>query len=91
VFNVRPNSQNQFKGYASDQILNVISVFKAPISVGKHAEMIASFIVIERGKQSLLGRQTAVKLDVLRLGLQVNHIEEVSAFRSGRGTVSNWQ
>jgi len=85
VFNVRPNSQNQFKGYASDQILNVICVFEAPISVGKHAEMIASFFVIERGKQSLLGRETAIKLDVLRLGLQVIHIEEVSAFPKWKG------
>ncbi|XP_043065997.1 uncharacterized protein [Drosophila bipectinata] len=85
VFNVRPNSQYQFKGYASDQILNVICVFEAPISVGKQAEMIASFLVIEKGQQSLLGRETAIKLEVLRLGLQINHIEEVSVFPKWKG------
>ncbi|XP_043662368.1 uncharacterized protein LOC122626245 [Drosophila teissieri] len=80
VFNVRPNSQNQFKGYASDQILNVICVFEAPISVSGNAEKIATFFVIEKGKQSLLGRETAIGLKVLRLGLEVRHIQEISAF-----------
>ncbi|XP_041632601.1 uncharacterized protein [Drosophila kikkawai] len=47
--------------------------------------MIASFFVIEKGKQSLLGRETAIKLNVLRLELQVNHIQEVSVFPKWKG------
>lgn len=33
TFNVRPNSTNQFRGYASHELLQVICVFEAPISV----------------------------------------------------------
>jgi len=38
--------------------------------------VIATFYVIKNGGQSLLGRDTAIKLNVLRLGLNVNRIEE---------------
>ncbi|XP_062121662.1 uncharacterized protein K02A2.6-like [Drosophila sulfurigaster albostrigata] len=48
-------------------------------------KMIASFFVIEKGKQSLLVRETAIKLDVLRLGLQVNHIEELPVYPKWKG------
>ncbi|XP_043659792.1 uncharacterized protein K02A2.6-like [Drosophila teissieri] len=80
VFNVRANAHNQFKGYASDEILNVICVFEAPIAIKDNPEQIASFFVIEKGRQSLLGRETATKLNVLRMGLPVNHIEIIAPF-----------
>lgn len=42
--------------------------------------MIATFYVIANGNQSLLGRETSVRLNVLRLGLDVNRIESAKAF-----------
>lgn len=51
IFNVRPNSHTQFRSYASDQLLKVICVFEAPISVEANPEVIASYFVIENGKQ----------------------------------------
>ncbi|XP_030246419.1 uncharacterized protein LOC115565409 [Drosophila navojoa] len=86
VFNVRGNSQSQFRGYASDQILNVICIFEAPISIKHSPELIASFFVIEKGRQSLLGRETATKLNVLRVGLPVNNIEMVPPFPKWKGS-----
>ncbi|XP_054732030.1 uncharacterized protein K02A2.6-like [Anastrepha obliqua] len=80
LFNVRSNTHNQFRSYASDQLLKVMCVFEAPISVDNNPEMIASFFVIENGEQSLLGRETAIKLNVLRLGSNLNHIEPLKPF-----------
>ncbi|XP_044574131.1 uncharacterized protein K02A2.6-like [Drosophila ananassae] len=85
VFNVRTETQNQFKGYASDTILNVTCVFEAPIGIRPGSELIASFFVIGKGRQSLLGRETATKLNVLRVGLPVNHIEGVTSFPKWKG------
>lgn len=41
VFNVHANAHNQFRGYASDEILNVICVFEAPIAIKENPEQIA--------------------------------------------------
>ncbi|XP_043063170.1 uncharacterized protein LOC122319635, partial [Drosophila yakuba] len=56
------------------------TVFNATISVEPGTEEIASFYVIENGEQSLLGRDTAIKLKVLRLGRNINRIEEMEPF-----------
>lgn len=80
IWNIRSNSSNQFKAYASDQILKVTCVFDAPIAINSDSETVATFYVIENASQSLLGRETSTKLKVLRLGLNVNRIEEVKPF-----------
>lgn len=80
LWNIRTESSNQFKAYAADQLLKVLYVFDAPISVRKNSEMIAPFFVIKNGNQSLLGRDTAIKLGVLKLGLEVNKIEAINPF-----------
>ncbi|KAI8122782.1 hypothetical protein CVS40_6534 [Lucilia cuprina] len=80
VWNIRSNFSNQFKAYASDQILRVLCVFHAPISVNNNSEKVATSYVIENGTQSLLGRETSIVLKVLRLGLNVNRIENVKPF-----------
>ncbi|XP_043862245.1 uncharacterized protein K02A2.6-like [Drosophila santomea] len=77
--------KTEFRGYASEQLLEVIRVFEAPISAGRDNEVIATFYVIKNGRQSLLGRDTAIKLNVLRLGLNVNHIEEPTPFPKWKG------
>lgn len=85
VFNARSHSQKQFRGYASEQLLEVISVFEAPISAVPDFEVIATFFVIKNGRQSLLGRDTAIRLNVLRLGLNVNCVEETTPFPKWKG------
>lgn len=80
IWNPRSNSSNQFKAYASNQILKIVCVFDAPISVDNGHETVSTFYVIGNGNQSLLGRETATKLKVLRLGLKVNCIEGVKSF-----------
>lgn len=87
LWNIRSNSSNQFKAYASDKVLKVICVFDAPIAVYNDSEIVATFYVIENGSQSLLGRETAVRLKVLRLGLDVNRIEDVMPFPKMKGVL----
>nr|DAA65000.1 TPA_exp: gag-pol protein [Drosophila ananassae] len=84
-FNERFKSEEQFRGYASDKLLQVICIFEAPISVEPGAEIFATFYVIENGRQSLLGRDTAVELKVLRLGRNINQIKEIVPFPKWKG------
>lgn len=85
LFNVRPNSNNKFRGYASHELLHVICVFEAPISIGLNPEVMASFFVIKNGTQSLLRKDTALELNVLRLGLKVKKIDSVTPFPKWKG------
>ncbi|XP_046865646.1 uncharacterized protein LOC124459908 [Drosophila willistoni] len=80
VFNVRNNSSTQFGAYASDDVLRVTNAFEAPIRIQERPEMIATFYVIENGRQSLLGRDTAVQLNVLKIGLGVNKVDSYAHF-----------
>lgn len=83
LLNIRTHSVNQFKAYAANQLLKILSVFEAPVSVADGPEVIATFYVIENGSQSLLGRDTAVQLKVLKLGLStdpVDHSKKMTAF-----------
>lgn len=47
--------------------------------------MIAIFFVIKNGLQSLLGRENAIKLNVLRLGLDINQVETTTPFAKWKG------
>lgn len=79
VWNERKDSSTQFRTYASNQSLNVLRVFDAPIGIN-NTERIATFYVIENGCQSLLGRDTATQLGVLKLGVNVNRVDVVEPF-----------
>jgi len=80
IFNMRTKSSNQFRSYASDQPLKILRVFEAPISVKRDPEVIATFYVIENSRQSLLGCDTAIQLNVLKLGLNINRVEQIGSF-----------
>ncbi|XP_049316516.1 uncharacterized protein LOC125779294 [Bactrocera dorsalis] len=80
IFNEREDHTTQFKAYASNKVLDVLQVFEAPISVENKLEKIATFYVIKNGCQSLLGRNTAMQLGVLKVGLGVNSIEIAQPF-----------
>lgn len=57
----------KFKAYAAENYLEVQSVFDAPIAVGNNhnTEFIRTFYVINNINISLVGRNTAIKLNVL--------------------------
>lgn len=74
IANVR-HSNKLFKSYASTANLQIKLVFDAKIAVSNGNCTMATFYVIKDGTQSLLGKRTAIELDVLRLGV-VNAIEE---------------
>ncbi|XP_055842044.1 uncharacterized protein K02A2.6-like [Episyrphus balteatus] len=78
--NVRTETENQFRTYAGNTNLQVKFVFEAPIHVSNQKELIASFYVIANGRQSLLGRETALRLQVLKLGLTINQLEDSQPF-----------
>ncbi|XP_055914201.1 uncharacterized protein LOC129947595 [Eupeodes corollae] len=85
LINVRTESENRFRAYAAKEMLEVRTVFEAPISVDCRNESMASFYVIKNGKQSLLGRDTALKLKVLKLGVDINHLEDNRVFPKIKG------
>ncbi|KAL7726148.1 hypothetical protein ACLKA6_002618 [Drosophila palustris] len=63
----------------------VSKISAPPISVVPAIEVIATFYVIKNGRQSLLGRETAIELKVLRLGLNINRVEETPPFPKWKG------
>ena len=62
--------------YGSTEPLEVAGAFKATVSVGNDSVENEEFVVIEGAGQSLLGRDTALKLNVLKLGPSVNVIND---------------
>lgn len=67
------NPRRILKGYANDENLKVIGKFKALVEIGEK-KLYGVFYVIKEGQRSLLGRDTALELGVLKLGLEVNEI-----------------
>ena len=83
--------------YGSKEPLEITGSFKAEVSIGMSTEK-AEFIVVEGQGQNLLGKETAVKLNVLRLGPDlVNNIsgkdfrEQYKEVFTGLGKLKNFQ
>lgn len=78
------------KAYAQSSQLEIICAFKAPLSVtGQDDEAVEEFYVIAGGSTNLLGRDTATKIGILRLGFPsraegINQIK-VSEFPKFKG------
>lgn len=83
----------KFKAYAQQDCLEVDLMFDAEIIIcdgARQLQTIARFYVVKRGPQPLLGKETAKRLGVLRVGLPsqhepVQHISAVQRFPSIRG------
>ncbi|CAB3220156.1 unnamed protein product [Arctia plantaginis] len=75
VSNQEKLSDKTFLAYGAKEPLKVLGSFEAPIKVGSNL-LISKFYVIENGSRNLLGKQTAISLKVLKLGLGVNFIEQ---------------
>lgn len=87
------NPDKKFKAYAQQDCLEVDLMFDAEIVIcdgARQLKTIARFYVVKRGPQPLLGKETAKRLGVLRVGLPSQHeiIQQISAvqrFPSIRG------
>ena len=79
----------QLYSYGSSQPLKVAGCFVAKVSF-KDASFDAEFTVIEEKGQALLGRDTAIKLNVLKIndGVEINSVE--SSAMSGQNIISEY-
>lgn len=78
-FDLNQSPETNVRSYASRSSLEVVCAFKAwvrAVAKGK-PETFAQFIVVRNGQKSLLGRQTALEMKLLAVGLDVNMIAEI--------------
>ncbi|KAK6192673.1 hypothetical protein SNE40_004107 [Patella caerulea] len=74
----KKESKNIFP-YGSNETLPIAGTFRAQISQGEFEIQDVEFIVIEGEGQALLGKKTALELDVLRLGPRINAVQTDTA------------
>lgn len=84
-FNTRQKCSTKLSAYAANTRLEVKLVFEAQISVGTNNEVLTTFYVVGGGDQLLLGKVTAKKLGVLKVGLEVNRIQTNEPFPKWKG------
>lgn len=75
VKNQIANPDKTFVAYGNDKPLTVIGAFDADIRVGDRMQT-GTFYVVKGGSRDLLGKDTAISLKVLKLGLEVNVVSE---------------
>lgn len=70
ISNMSKNSDKTFNGYGGNR-LEVLSMFTASIQV-RDTKLMAKFYVIKGEGKILIGKKTAINLNILRLGTDVN-------------------
>lgn len=77
IWNDKPGTDGkEIYGYGSKRSLPILGNFITNIEIqGKTT--IAKFYVVDMDTRALLSRETAIKLDVLKIGLQVNTITKI--------------
>ncbi|XP_030750159.1 uncharacterized protein K02A2.6-like [Sitophilus oryzae] len=80
VWNQIKNPEKCFVAYASNTPLTVLGAFDAEISIGDQTKR-STFYVIKNGSKNLLGKETAMALGVLKIGLEINSIEVFPKFK----------
>ncbi|KAL9988936.1 hypothetical protein ACROYT_G003432 [Oculina patagonica] len=92
----RMTANQKLYPYGTSEPLNTLGRFEASVNLaGK--EVSAEFIVIGSEGRSIIGRKTAMELDVLRLGPQVNAVstpdivDEYKACFEGVGKLTDYQ
>ncbi|KAL7301787.1 hypothetical protein TKK_0005775 [Trichogramma kaykai] len=73
------------KPYASTKPLSVLKKFSSTINVPQRKEVITNFHVVSDGDISIVGKKTAKNLQILKLGLDVNRIQDMSIFPTIKG------
>ncbi|XP_049874146.1 uncharacterized protein K02A2.6-like isoform X1 [Pectinophora gossypiella] len=77
VSNQQRGSDQVFMAYGSKEPLKVLGSFEALIAIGPEKQP-AKFYVIKNGTRSLLGKETAKKLNVLKIGVSINSLHSQS-------------
>nr|CAI5866792.1 unnamed protein product [Callosobruchus analis] len=80
LWNVDTNTTVSLKPYAVGQILQVQHQFQTTVMTPDKKEVITTFLVVEQGDVSLLGKETAQRLGILKIGLGVNTIRGIEPF-----------
>ena len=75
VTNQISNPDKTFMGYGSNTPLTVLGSFESKISLGPEIKT-DIFYVIKDGNRDLLGKNTALALKVLKLGLNINSVSD---------------
>lgn len=77
LYDVETNPKLTIKAYATDRALQTTHSFTAWVRAegDNKPRIFAKFVVIKGGGKSLMGRETAKRLKVLKVGLEVNAIE----------------
>lgn len=76
VENQTNNPDKTFKAYGSENPLTILGAFDATIMVNSEFPTVkATFYVVKNGTRNLLGKDTAIKLGVLKLGIGVNAVD----------------
>lgn len=75
VTNQTKTPEKTFMAYGSKEPLTVLGAFDANIAIGTE-NTTATFYVVKHGSKNLLGKDTAISLNVLRIGLGINTVEE---------------
>lgn len=76
VWNIDLHTKHCLKSYGTDKPLKVEQRFDSTVRVPGRPEIISSFYVVNRGDISILGKEAAKRLGILKLGLNINHISQ---------------
>lgn len=77
IFKKKYKCDRKFYAYANRDPLNVLALFEARISVNPtKPESYAEFFVIDGARKSLLSKRTSEELKLLKIGLDVLHLNE---------------
>ncbi|KAJ8913330.1 hypothetical protein NQ315_013301 [Exocentrus adspersus] len=74
VVNQIKHSSKKFVSYGSSEPLVTLGSFESEIKVGARKQT-ATFYVIQNGSKCLLGKDTAISMGVLKIGLHINAIK----------------
>lgn len=72
--NQQKGSDQVFMAYGSKDPLEVLGSFESTIAIGPEKQS-AKFYVIKNGTRNLLGKETAMRLNVLKLGVSINSLD----------------
>ncbi|XP_030750619.1 uncharacterized protein K02A2.6-like [Sitophilus oryzae] len=87
VWNVESDVKASLKSYAVGQPLEIQRQFETTIMTPDKKEIITSFLVVKQGDISILGKETAQRLGVLKIGLDINRIVEIQPFPKIRNVI----
>ncbi|XP_062533274.1 uncharacterized protein LOC134202244 [Armigeres subalbatus] len=84
MYNIREGSDRSLKAYASEGEIMVLATFEAFLFISDDRPVhLETFYVVKNAHRSLLGRSTALRYSVLKLGFSVPVLEEANSVENG--------